>query len=111
MSLSIKTCAYGAGIVCIIAALLIPSCCIGLPQLFAAFHLFNAPTLRCLVWLDRLRPLFVSIAVSTLVYQLWAVFFRSAPIRTQVAKTLLTASISSNLLVMSLWAFLDLRYR
>lgn len=99
-----------AGVLCVIAALLIPSCCIGVPQLLAQFGLLSQG-LGCLLWLERLRPLFVSVALATLTYQVWAAFKGSSGTRRRSAKAMLAASVISNVLVLGVLIFTEFRYQ
>ena|ERR1700722_12336738 len=99
-----------AGTLCILGALLTPSCCIGLPQLMAALGIFSGG-LRCLFWLERLRPLFASVAILSLTYEAWAMFTRPAALRNVLMKSFFAASVISSVAVIGLWIYVDIRYQ
>ena len=99
-----------AGTLCILGALLTPSCCIGLPQLLSALGIFSGG-LRCLFWLERLRPLFASVAILSLAYEAWALFSRPAALRSSLMKSFFAASVISIVAVMGLWIYVDIRYQ
>ena len=65
----------------------------------------------CLFWLERLAPLFFTVAVGSLVYQVWAVSKRPAVMRTWAVKAILTVSLLLNVLVIGGWIVLAIRYR
>ncbi len=65
----------------------------------------------CLFWLERLAPLFFTVAVGSLVYQVWAVSKRPAVMRTWAVKAILTVSLVLNVLVIGGWIVLAIRYR
>jgi hypothetical protein len=80
------------------------------PQVLALFGLLSQG-LMCLIWLERLRPLFISVALASLAYQVWAVFWGPAGTRTRSAKAMLTASVISNILVVGVLIFTEFRYQ
>lgn len=65
----------------------------------------------CLLWLERLQPLFLAVAIVSLAYQVWIVRKRTPAQRTWTVKAILAASMSVNLAVISLWVVLWVRYR
>ena len=46
---------------------------VALPQVLAGLGLFSLLNAGCLIWLQRLQPLFFAVAVGSLLYQLWIV--------------------------------------
>ena len=70
--------------------------------------LFSA---ACLFWLERLQPLFFTLAVGSLVYEVWVVRRRPPFLRTWGVKTILGVSLVVNVLVIGLWIALWVRYR
>lgn len=65
----------------------------------------------CLLWLERLQPLFASLAVTALGYQTWLVLRRPRHLRTLTMLVILWTSIATSVLVLITWAGLWLRYR
>jgi hypothetical protein len=65
----------------------------------------------CLLVLQRLQPLFFTVAVGALVYQAWIVARRPASSRTRAMKTVLAISLVVNVLMIGGWAVLAIRYR
>ena len=65
----------------------------------------------CLFWLEKLQPLFLVLAVGSLVYQLWAVFRRPAAMRTFSMKAILGVSLFFNGLLLAGWVVLTIRYQ
>lgn len=65
----------------------------------------------CLYWLERLTPLFFTVAVGSLVYQVWAVRTRPPALRTRGVKLILAVSLVLNILVIGGWIVLAIRYR
>jgi hypothetical protein len=64
-----------------------------------------------LFWLQRLQPLFFTVAVLSLVYQIWAVRSRPPFLRTRWIKTILAISLVLNAVVIGGWIALSIRYR
>ena len=62
-------------------------------------------------WLERLQPLFFTLAIGALAYQVWAVRRRPPFLRTWGIKTILAVSLVLNLLVIGSWVVLWFRYR
>jgi hypothetical protein len=65
----------------------------------------------CALWLERLQPLFILVAVSALVYQGYLVWRRPARRRTTQMLMILWASVGVSVLVFASWIALSLRYR
>jgi len=82
-----------------------------LPQVLAGLGLFSLLSAGCLLWLERLQPLFFTVAVATLGYQVWLVRRRPPSRRTWGVKAILVASVLLNVLVIAGWVVLSVRYR
>jgi hypothetical protein len=82
-----------------------------LPQVLAGLGLLSLFSAGCLFWLERLTPLFFTVAVGSLVYQVWAVRKRPPFMRTWGVKAILTVSLVLNILVIGGWIVLAIRYR
>jgi hypothetical protein len=65
----------------------------------------------CLFWLEKLQPLFLVLAVGSLVYQVWAVFRRPPEMRTLGMKAILGVSVVFNGLLLVGWVVLTIRYQ
>jgi hypothetical protein len=65
----------------------------------------------CLLWLQRLQPLFFAVAIVSLAWQVWVVWHRPPFLRTRGVKVILASSLSLNALVIGTWVFLLIRYR
>jgi hypothetical protein len=65
----------------------------------------------CLFWLEKLQPLFLILAVGSLVYQVWAVFRRPPEMRTLGMKAILGVSVVFNGLLLVGWVVLTIRYQ
>ena len=65
----------------------------------------------CLFWLERLQPLFFTMALGSLVYQVMIVWRRPPFLRTWGIKTILGVSLVVNVAVIGTWVALWLRYR
>ena len=81
-----------------------------LPQVLAGLGLFSLISAGCLFWLDRLKPVFFTVAMGSLVYQVWAVRRRPPVLRTWGVKTILVVSLVVNTLVIIAWIVLWFRY-
>ncbi|HEX2523025.1 MAG TPA: hypothetical protein VHP35_12960 [Terriglobia bacterium] len=57
-----------------------------------------------------MQPLFLSLALVSMVYQVWAVRARPPFLRTRGVKTILHVSLTINTLVIFGWVFLYIRY-
>lgn len=82
-----------------------------LPQVLAGLGLFGLLSAGCLFWLERLQPLFFTVAIATLVYQVWVVRRRPPSMRTWGVKTILATSVILNLLLIGGWIVISIRYR
>lgn len=65
----------------------------------------------CVVWLQRFQPLFVSVAIGTLVYQAWLVARRPRHRRTRIMRVILWTSLSTTAAVGAAMLALSARYR
>ena len=65
----------------------------------------------CVLWLQALQPLFVSVALVALGYQVWLVSRRPPQRRRRTVFTILWSSIALNVLLFAGWGVLWLRYR
>jgi len=82
-----------------------------LPQVLAGLGLVSLFSAGCLFWLERLQPIFFTVAVGSLVYQIWAVRRRPPSMRTRWMKTILAASLGVNGMLIAGWIVLSVRYR
>ncbi|HTM47492.1 MAG TPA: hypothetical protein VL285_02350 [Bryobacteraceae bacterium] len=82
-----------------------------LPQVLAGLGLFSLLNAGCLIWLQRLQPLFFTVAMGTLLYQLWIVRQRPPTLRRWGVKTILGLSLALNLMAVASWIVLSVRYR
>jgi hypothetical protein len=65
----------------------------------------------CVLVLQVLQPLFISVAVLALAYQGWLVSRRPPQRRTRSVLAILWSSVALNVLLFAAWAALWLRYR
>ena len=82
-----------------------------LPQVLAGLGLVSLLSAGCLFWLQRLQPLFITVAVGSLVFQVWAVYRRPPELRTFGIKAILAASLTLNVVLIGGWIVLSVRYR
>jgi hypothetical protein len=82
-----------------------------LPQVLAGLGLVSLLSAGCLFWLQRLQPLFFTVAVASLVYQIWVVRRRPPTLRTWGVKTILGVSLMLNVMVIGGWIAISIRYR
>ena len=82
-----------------------------LPQVLAGLGLFGLLSAGCLFWLERLQPVFLSLALGSLVYQVWVVKRRPPFLRTWGIKAILGVSMVLNLAVIGTWIVLWFRYQ
>ena len=82
-----------------------------LPQVLAGLGLVSLLSAGCLFWLERLQPLFFTVAIGSLVYQSWIVWRRPPSLRTWGIKTIFSISLSLNVLIIGAWIVLWFRYR
>jgi hypothetical protein len=65
----------------------------------------------CLFWLERLQPLFFTVAIASLAYQIWVVRRRPPSMRTWGMKTILGVSLVVNGLLIAGWIVFTIRYQ
>lgn len=65
----------------------------------------------CVIWLEALRPLFVTTAMAALVWQAWLLWQRPRARRSWKVWAVFTGSVAVNALVGLVWAALWWRYR
>ena len=82
-----------------------------LPQVLAGLGALSLLSASCLFWLERLQPVFLVIAVGSLLYQAWAVRRRPPFLRTWGIKTIFGVSLVLNVAVIGTWIALYFRYR
>ncbi len=82
-----------------------------LPQVLAGLGLFSLLSAGCLFWLERLQPVFFTVAIVSLFYQGWIVKRRPPSLRTWGVKFIFGASVALNFLVLGAWVVLWFRYR
>ncbi len=82
-----------------------------LPQVLAGLGLFSLISAGCLFWLQRLQPVFFTVAVVALLYQAWIVKRRPPNLRTWGIKAILGVSIALNAMVIGSWIVFSIRYR
>jgi hypothetical protein len=82
-----------------------------LPQVLAGLGALSLLSASCLFWLERLQPLFLAIAVGSLIYQAWAVRRRPPFLRTWGVKTIFGLSLVLNVAVIGTWVALYFRYQ
>ena len=81
-----------------------------LTPVLVGLGLFSSLSVWCLVWLQRLQPLFFAVAVATLAYQVWIVRRRPPFLRTWGVKTILGVSLAVNGLIIAGWVVITIRY-
>ena len=64
----------------------------------------------CLFWLERLQPVFFTVAVASMVYQVLLVRRRPPSARTWGIKATLAVSMAVNAIMIAGWIFLSIRY-
>lgn len=82
-----------------------------LPQVLAGLGIVSLLSAGCLFWLERLQPLFFTVAVGSLAYQVWAVYGRPPAKRTWGIRTILGVSLALNGLLIAGWIILAIRYQ
>ena len=82
-----------------------------LPQVLAGLGLVGLLSAGCLFWLERLQPVFFTVAVLSLVYQIWVVWRRPPGMRTRGIKTILGISLALNTLLIAGWIVFTIRYQ
>jgi uncharacterized membrane protein YadS len=81
-----------------------------LPQVLAGLGL-TLISAGCEIWLQRLQPLFFTVAVAALGYQVWLIRFRPPKGKRVLVKMVLALSIFCNFIVIGGWVALLIRYR
>jgi 4-hydroxybenzoate polyprenyltransferase len=81
-----------------------------LPQVLAGLGLFSLLSTGCLIWLQRLQPVFFALALASLGYQIWLVWKRPPDSRTRGVKLTLAASLVVNLSLIAGWIVISIRY-
>jgi len=81
-----------------------------LPQVLAGLGLFSLLSVSCLFWLQRLQPVFLTVALGSLAYQSWLVQRQLPALRTMGVKAILGASLAVNFVVLGSWLVLWFRY-
>ena len=65
----------------------------------------------CVLWLERLQPLFVAVALGSAAYEVWLVKLRPPALRKRGTKAMLAVSLALNAIVIVGWIAISLRYR
>ena len=65
----------------------------------------------CQLWLQRLQPLFFTVAILSLVYQIWLIRTRPPKRRKLTVKAVLAGSLLLNFVVIGGWVVLLIRYQ
>jgi hypothetical protein len=81
-----------------------------LPQVLAGLGLFSLLSASCLFWLQRLQPVFLTVALGSLAYETWLVRRQLPGLRTKGVKAIFAGSLIVNLLVLGSWVVLSFRY-
>ena len=81
-----------------------------LPQVLAGLGL-ELLSAGCLLWLQRLQPLFFVLALGALVYQGWLVRRRPSKPGHWKLRTVLAASLTVNVMMIGGWIIISVRYR
>jgi hypothetical protein len=82
-----------------------------LPQVLAGLGLFGFLSAGCLIWLERLQPVFFVLALGSLAFQIAIYLRRPKFLRTWGVKTILFSSVLINVGVIATWIVLWYRYR
>ncbi len=67
-------------------------------------------SMSCLLWLQRLQPVLLTVALASLAHETWLVRLQPAPLRTMGMKAILGASLAVNGIVIGAWVVLWFRY-
>lgn len=81
-----------------------------LPQVLAGLGI-SLISAACQIWLERLQPLFLVVAVGALIYQIWLVRVRPPKRRKRGVRAVLAVSVVLNVMVVGGWIALLIRYR
>ena len=65
----------------------------------------------CFYWLERLQPVFFTLALLALAYEIWLVKGRPRRKRSVKVWAMVAFSLSVNTIVVGAWVFLWFRYR
>lgn len=65
----------------------------------------------CQLWLQRLQPVFLVVAIASLVYQIWLIRSRPPKRKRRAVKTVLALSLAANFVIIGGWIVLLIRYR
>jgi hypothetical protein len=65
----------------------------------------------CQLWLQRLQPVFLVVAIASLVYQIWLIRSRPPKRKRRAVKTVLALSLAANIVIIGGWIALLIRYR
>ena len=82
-----------------------------LPQVLGGLGLFGALSAGCLIWLEKLQPVFFVLAVGSLAFQVAIYLRRPKFLRTWGVKAILFSSVMVNVGVIVSWVYLFYRYR
>lgn len=82
-----------------------------LPQVLAGLGALSILSAGCLLWLERLQPLFALVAVAALAFQVRLVRQRPPHRRTRAMLVILWTSIGISTAILGAWIALALRYR
>ena len=80
-----------------------------LPQVLAGLGA-SLISVGCQLWLQRLQPLFLTVAILSLAYQIWLIRTRPPKGRKLAVKAVLAASLAANFIVIGGWIVLLIRY-
>jgi hypothetical protein len=65
----------------------------------------------CQIWLQRLQPLFLTVAIAAFAYQIWLIRARPPKRGKATVKVVLALSVLLNVVVVGGWIALLIRYR
>jgi hypothetical protein len=81
-----------------------------LPQVLAGLGAVSVVSAGCVLWLERFQPLFITLALGTLLYQAWLVKGRPRHRRTRMMLVILWTSTGTSLAVGTVLIALWVRY-
>jgi hypothetical protein len=82
-----------------------------LPQVQFGLGVFSVLSAGCLLWLERLQPVFFAAAVASLAYQGWLFARRPPSARTRTVKAILAVSVALNVILITGWIVFSIRYQ
>ena len=82
-----------------------------LPQVLAGLGSVSLLSAGCLLWLQRLQPVFFTVAVFALAYEVWLISRRRDVLRIWTIKMVLAASVTFNVALIGGWILITVRYR